>query len=141
MISEQLVKKLNLKTTPQSKPYPLGWLKKDTKMQVTAHCTFKFSINGKYMDQVTCDVVPLEVCHIVLGSPYLWDRDATYLRRENIWKLVKDGKRFHILASKEKKKLQLLAAQHLVNTNQKFSLLTVRQAVKEPGELICANNC
>lgn len=110
-------------------------------MQVTAHCTFKFSINGKYMDQVTCDVVPLEVCHIVLGSPYLWDRDATYLRRENIWKLVKDGKRFHILASKEKKKLQLLAAQHLVNTNQKFSLLTVRQAVKEPGELICANNC
>ena len=34
-ISEDLVKKLKLETTPHPKPYPLGWICKDANLQVS----------------------------------------------------------------------------------------------------------
>lgn len=69
LISEKLVKQLGLKSMPRPKPYPLGWLNKNAELQVQAECTFKFAINEKFKDEVTCDTVPLDICHIVFGSP------------------------------------------------------------------------
>jgi hypothetical protein len=34
LISEAIVKKLGLNTTPHVKPYPLGWVCEDAKLQV-----------------------------------------------------------------------------------------------------------
>lgn len=134
LISEQLVKELKLSTFPHPQPYPLGWLQKDVELQVKTQCKFKFAINEKFKDEITCDVVPLDVCQIIFGSPYLWDRDGVFYRRENVWRLVKDGKGFRILASKEKKKLQLITAQqtkHLVNVSRKFVLVILRPLVED----------
>lgn len=33
------------------------------------------------MDEVFCDVSPLEVCDILLGQPYLWKRHVVYESR------------------------------------------------------------
>ncbi|OMO60968.1 hypothetical protein CCACVL1_23782 [Corchorus capsularis] len=110
LISQQLVKQLNLKSTPRLEPYPLGWLKKDVELQVTEQCTFKFAINEKFKDEVTCDVVPLDICQVGFGSPYLWDRDAIFYRRENVWKIVKDGVGYRICPAKDARKLSLVSA-------------------------------
>jgi len=72
-MSEQIFKKLNLETTPHTKPYPLGWVCDDEKLQVTRKCTLKFAITPKFIDEVDLDVVPLDICGISLGSPYLFD--------------------------------------------------------------------
>ncbi|OMO52468.1 Retrotransposon gag protein [Corchorus olitorius] len=130
LISQQLVKQLNLKSTPHPEPYPLGWLNKGAELQVTKQCTFKFAINEKFKDEVTCDVVPLDICQVIFGSPYLWDRDAVFYRRENVWKLVKDGVSYRICPAKDSKKLSLVSAQqakHLVNTSKRYLLLIVRE--------------
>ncbi|CAL2248462.1 unnamed protein product [Prunus armeniaca] len=49
LISEALVRKLRLTTTPHPNPYPLGWIQKDVKSQITRKCT------REYIDEVTCE--------------------------------------------------------------------------------------
>jgi len=33
---------------------------------------------GNYKDNVLCDVVPMEACHILLGRPWKFDKKTTY---------------------------------------------------------------
>jgi hypothetical protein len=73
LISEELVKKLGLKTQTCHKPYILKWMSNHHQMHITKQCTVKFAISDKYVDEVTCDVVSLKECGMVLGSPYLYD--------------------------------------------------------------------
>ena len=68
-----MVKKLGLNTKMHQKPYSLNWISKDHKFSITKQCTINFEITSKYVDEVTCDVVPLETCGMVLGNPYLYD--------------------------------------------------------------------
>ncbi|CAL2259851.1 unnamed protein product [Prunus armeniaca] len=134
LISEALVRTVGLNTTPHPKPYPLGWIQKDVDLQITKQCTFKFVITNRYIDEVTCEVVPLDVCQVILGSPYLWDRDAIHYRRLRKYRLVKDGKEFHINACKPQATNNLLTdnlltanqAKRLVNSCGRFVLLMIR---------------
>jgi hypothetical protein len=79
LISEALVKKMGLETKPHPKPYPLGWVCDKEKLNVTKQCRVRFSIASKLIDEVDLDVVSLDICGIVLGSPYLYDRKASLL--------------------------------------------------------------
>ena len=42
LISDDLVKQLNLETILHPKPYPLGWICKETNVHVTRKCTLRF---------------------------------------------------------------------------------------------------
>ena len=53
---------------------------KDKRLQVTKQCDLKFVITSKFVDEVEFDVVPLDICGIVLGSSYLYDRKAILYR-------------------------------------------------------------
>lgn len=64
IISEAIVKKLNLETIIHTKPYPFGWVCDDAKLQVTRMCKLKFSITANFIDEVELDVVPLDICGI-----------------------------------------------------------------------------
>jgi hypothetical protein len=74
LISEELVKKMGLETKPHPKPYPLGWVCDKEKLNVTKQCRVRFVISSKLIDEVDFDVVSLDICGMVLGSPYLYDR-------------------------------------------------------------------
>ena len=50
-----------------------------------------FSI-GKYVDEVLCDVVPMQASHILLGRPWQYDRKAINDGVKNRYTIVKDGK-------------------------------------------------
>ena len=47
---------------------------KDKTLQVTKQCDLKFAITSKFVDEDEFDVVPLDICEIVLGSLYLYDQ-------------------------------------------------------------------
>jgi len=66
--STRLVEKLSLKTIPHAKPYKLAWISKEGEIDVNKQVLINFSI-GSYKDGVLCDVVPMEVTHILLGRP------------------------------------------------------------------------
>jgi len=78
LISKAIVKKLGVETKPHKKPYPLGWVCDKTKLQVTKQCKLHFSIGSKFVDEVELDIVPLDICGIVLGIPYLFHRNAIF---------------------------------------------------------------
>ncbi|XP_059067200.1 uncharacterized protein LOC131858147 [Cryptomeria japonica] len=129
LISEEVVKKLNLTTTPHPKPYPLGWVCNDSQLQVTKQCKLRFAITTNFTDEVEVDVVPLDICGLVLGSPYLFDRQAIFYRGENKYHLFKDGKEYIVRSHKVKTSLAIVNAsqmKRLVNASKNFVLMLVK---------------
>eukprot|EP00253_Pinus_taeda_P008789 PITA_08789 len=91
LISETIVKKLGLLKKPHEKPYSLGWVCDTTNLQVTRQCELRFAIGSTFVDEVELDIFPLDMCGIVLGSLYLYDRKSIFYRAENKYQLTKDG--------------------------------------------------
>ena len=108
LISKAIVEKLGLTTTPHKKPYPLGWLNDKAQLQVTRQCKLKFSFGSTFVDEVELDIIPLDICGIVLGSPYLYDRKTIFYRAENKYQLVKDGIEYIVRAHKLKNNYTLI---------------------------------
>ena len=60
-------------------------------MKVTKQVVVPLSI-GKYVDEVLCDVVPMQASHILLGRPWQYDRKTIHDGVKNRYTIVKDGK-------------------------------------------------
>ena len=68
LVSETMVTKLKLKRQKHLRPYRIAWVKDDHKVMVNEQCSMKFKI-GSYQDEVLCDIIPMDICHIFLGRP------------------------------------------------------------------------
>lgn len=90
LISE-VVKQLGLERKPHKEPYSFVWMRKKDKLQVTKKCNLKFTITSKYINEVEFDMVPLDICEIVLGSLYLYDGKTIFFREQNQYHLFKEG--------------------------------------------------
>jgi len=64
--STRVVDKLGLTTISHTKPYKLQCLSEEGEIIVNIEVLTTFSI-GKYKDEVLCNVVPMEVTHVLLG--------------------------------------------------------------------------
>ena len=129
LISEDIVKKLNLETTPHPKPYFLGWICDNAKLHVTKTCQLKFSITAHFLDEVELDVIPIDICGIVLGSPFLYDRRDIFHRHENKYHLFKNGIEYIVRSHNKKLNVSLVNAgqmKRIVNVSQNFALLMVK---------------
>ena len=89
----------------------------------------RFSITANFIDEVELDVIPLDICGIVLGSPYLYDRRAIFHHHENKYHLFKNGVEYIVRAHKKKLNLSLVNAgqmKRLVNKNKNYVLLMIK---------------
>lgn len=128
-ISKDTVKKLNLETIPHPKPYTLGWVCDNAKLQVTRKCILVFSINANFIDEVELNVIPLDICGIVLGSPYLYDRKYIFHHHENKYHFFKDGIEYIVREHSKNLNLSLVNAgqmKRFVNASQIFTLLMIK---------------
>jgi hypothetical protein len=50
-------------------PYKPQWLNRDNEVKVSQHSIISFSIDKNYKENVWCDVIPMDTCHIHLGRP------------------------------------------------------------------------
>jgi hypothetical protein len=57
---------------------------------------------GDYKDKIMCDVIPMDVCHVLLGRPWKFDRNVVHNGRMNTYTLEKDGKSHTLLPVKDK---------------------------------------
>jgi hypothetical protein len=95
---KEVVKKLGLNTKMNHKPYSLNGISKDHKFPITKQYIINFAITSKYVDEVICDVVPLETCGVVLGSPYLYDFKEIFFKEHNKYHLNKEGTQYVVHA-------------------------------------------
>ena len=75
--STTMVEKLWMPTSKHSQPYKLQWLNDNGEVRVNKQVLISFRI-GKYKDEVLCDVVPMQVGHLVLGRPWQFDRKVKH---------------------------------------------------------------
>ena len=92
-----------MQLTPEKHPtsYMIGWIKEVSGICVDERCRVSFSI-GKYSDEINCDIVNMDACHILFGRPWQFDVDAKHSGRKNTYQLEKEGVRYTLLPIVEK---------------------------------------
>ena len=95
---------------------------------MTKRCKLRFAIIANFIDEVELDVIPLDICGIVLGSPYLYDRRDLFHHHENRYHLFKNGVEYIFREHKKKLNLSLVSRQikTLVNKNKNYVLLMIK---------------
>eukprot|EP00253_Pinus_taeda_P003923 PITA_03923 len=100
LVSTDVVEKLKLKTTRHPKPYKVSWLQKGHQLLVNEQCEVELQL-GKYKDKIVCDVMPMDVCHILLWRPWKYERGAMHDGKRNTYKFGKDGVNHTLLPMEE----------------------------------------
>jgi hypothetical protein len=122
------------------KPYTLKWINNNHQMHITKQCTLKFAISSKFVDEVTCDVVPLSECGMVLGNPYSYDHKPIFYWAKNQYHLTKAGQEFVVHAHhvKENKTLQTLEHLKKVAQERNIPIIVSNQVIdlKQEHEMI-----
>ena len=88
LVSIDMVEKLELNTNEHPNLYKVSWLQKGHQVMVSQQCQVDIKIGG-YRDKILCDVIPMDVCHILLGRPWEFDRKVIHDGRKNTYTLEK----------------------------------------------------
>jgi hypothetical protein len=108
LASKELCTKLNLKYFPHPNPCYIQWLSDSGEMKITHMVWVEFQI-GPYKDTIECDVVPMTVCHLLLGRPWQYDQDVHHNGRANTYNLNWHGKEITLWP---------MTPQHIVNESR-----------------------
>jgi hypothetical protein len=125
LVSTEMVENLDLETTAHPKPYKVSWLQKGHQVMVTKQCLVEFKIGG-YRDEIMCDIIPMDVCHIFLGIPWQFDRNVIHDGRKNTYTLEKNGRR-HMMCPIEEKKVKEEASTSILLMSGKELLKEVKK--------------
>jgi hypothetical protein len=83
-ISKAVVTTLGLSTWRIPEPKHVAWLNSCGMLEVTHKVRVPFTV-GDYVHEVECDVLPLEVCGLLLGRPWQYDCSVTHAGRGNTY--------------------------------------------------------
>eukprot|EP00253_Pinus_taeda_P022787 PITA_22787 len=86
-----MVEKLGLRRLKHPTRYKVSWLQKGHQLLVDERCEVEFHI-GKYQDKVVCNIMPMDVCHILPGRPWQYDRKVTHGGKTNCYKFIEENK-------------------------------------------------
>ncbi|XP_051152721.1 uncharacterized protein LOC127266509 [Andrographis paniculata] len=90
VINDLAVKRLNLRINLHPRPYKLQWLNNCGEINVTKQVLVEIELQG-YKDEVKCDVVPMQACHILLGRPWQFDKEVVHDGRRNRYTFTHAG--------------------------------------------------
>ncbi|GKE37701.1 putative nucleotidyltransferase, ribonuclease H, partial [Tanacetum coccineum] len=102
LIAAKAVQKLGLETENHPKPYKLQWHKKGSEVTISKCVHVPFSMGNTYKDNVWCDVVPMDACHLFLGRHWEYDRDITHNGRTNTYSFLFGGVKITLMPNKPK---------------------------------------
>ena len=108
VISRTVVDKFGLKIEPHLRPFKVAWVDK-TFLPIKEHCLVTLKL-GAYSEKIYCEVLLMNVAHLLLGHPLLYvnavkhcDRHNTYEFKHNsktiLLKLIKPANHSHLSCS------------------------------------------
>ncbi|XP_076913051.1 uncharacterized protein LOC143571540 [Bidens hawaiensis] len=78
---------------PHPSPYVIQWLNPGNGIRVSHRVLLSLSIGKVYADKISCDIIPMDACHVLLGRPWQFDRRAMHDGYRNTYSFVhKDRK-------------------------------------------------
>ena len=101
VVSMDVVKLLNFTLEPHPNPFRVAWVNDHT-LLVTQMCLV-FILMVDYKDEIYCDVLPMDVAHVLLGCPWLYDLNVTNFGKYNIYSFKYKGKNIILRPAKPKR--------------------------------------
>ncbi|EOY03065.1 Uncharacterized protein TCM_017489 [Theobroma cacao] len=114
-------------------------LKKGHGVPITIQCLEKFTTGGNLDDEASCDVVPMDVGHILVGRPWLYDHDMNHKTKPTTYSFYNENKRYTLYPLKKETKKSATSSP----TNSKITggkspqyPTEIQQLLKEFRELV-----
>lgn len=85
-----MVEKLKMKRIPHPTPYMVFWLINGQQVLVNDQTWVEFNIRG-YKDKILCDIIPMDVCDLLLGKPWQYDKKTKHDGQKNTYVIEKYG--------------------------------------------------
>ncbi|XP_062203773.1 uncharacterized protein LOC133905969 [Phragmites australis] len=92
----EMCEKLGLTLMKHPHAYHVQWFSDCGDVKVQYLVRVIFSIHD-YTDTVDCDVVPMTICHLLLGRPWQFDRGVLHEGRDNTYAFKCQGKGINLL--------------------------------------------
>ncbi|XP_010253018.1 PREDICTED: uncharacterized protein LOC104594433 [Nelumbo nucifera] len=102
VVSKFAISRMKLKPEPHPQPYRVAWVDK-TSLPITERCLVPIQM-GDYLEKIWCDVLPMDVAHVLLGHPWLYDMNVTHYGRSNTYIIKHNGKSILVKLAKPSKK-------------------------------------
>ena len=90
--SQILVSKLQLQTIPHQQPYTIQYRNQRRSLVLSQVVLLHFLIGKVYQEEIWCDVLPIDTCHVLLERPQLLDRKVMHDGYDNTYSFTKDPK-------------------------------------------------
>ena len=100
VVSKDVVKLLNLKVEPHPNPFRVAWVNDHT-LHVAQRCLVSIQMRD-YKDEIYCNVLPIDVAHVLLGRHWLYDFNVTNFGKDNIYSFKYRGKTIILRPAKPK---------------------------------------
>ncbi|XP_059067833.1 uncharacterized protein LOC131858565 [Cryptomeria japonica] len=134
MVSREMADKLNLQCEKHPHPYHIAWFKKGNEVTIDKRCLINFSIGKNYKDEVWCDVIPMDACHVLLGRPWQYDRKVMHDGERNTYTFWKEGTKVILLPLKDVGEAKnMLSERELVKEMKVIGLYYALMVQKEEG--------
>lgn len=101
----EVVENLKIKKLPHATPYKVSWLNKGQQVLVNEQCQVEFQTDG-YTDKVLSDIIHMDVCHLLLGREWKYDRNVNHYGRKNTYWIEKEGVTYTLIPLKDEDKHQ-----------------------------------
>ncbi|XP_028796645.1 uncharacterized protein LOC114752079 [Neltuma alba] len=117
-----------------AKPFRVAWVD-NTSLLITQQCRVPLHL-GNYKEDVLCVVIPMDVSHILLGCPWLYDPDVTIQGRANNHIFKHEGKTILLRPAKPEPKAKGLGPMKGSTFKPiNLHLLTEKQFIEESREV------
>jgi hypothetical protein len=127
LIYAEVMKWLVLSTITHPQLYTIGWLHQGRDLDVIQQCHLPYNIKP-FTDEVLCIILPVDVCDVLLGQPYLWKRHAVYDSRSHAVIVTFGNKLFKIPYVPPPAAISLVTAKQcskLISKIRKFVFLMI----------------
>ena len=134
LISVDYVKRLGLPTTSHPQPYTIRWLYQVRDLHVSQQWLLPYSIKP-FMDEVLCEISPLNVCDVLLGQTYLWKQHVVYESRPRVVIVTLGNKLYRILEVPQPTAISLVTKKNTVSSFPKLGNLFSWWSALEPRRI------
>ena len=132
-MSSNVVFRLGLKLIPHPNPHKVSWV--DTSfIAIKERCVISLQFLT-YKAEIWCDVISMDVRHIILGRPWLYDLDVTLHGRSNSCSFMFEGKKIVLNPLKPKpidmsKKIEAPKAKGLnIISSKAFERVAIQESI------------